>query len=551
MIIMRNKRLLKILTLGITSIFLGGVALNVSAASSKEPLKLSRDEAVTLAVKNSNDIKRVDTGVNTIARKFKDAQDLSDKVKKLEDKFEDYKEAWKKINSPEFKAAKEQLEGAIKAVEGYSKSDEILKDLNAKLNALNKIPEDKLTPEMKEQKNQIIAGIKKAEGTKKYIESQLKQGNMTIDDAKAKYPEFKKKYAELEAKLAEFEAGKKTLIELSEPGTSLLYPLVDIKTGEPLNLSQEEEYYDFKRPQEIYYAVQVLLEKAVKQKELVKSIAGVQVNEAYTKILYGEDGYGVKNKLCGRIQKGYNDVTKSYNIGTSSKLQKDLTKIALDQTKLDVDSLKRTVDSGKIQFKSSLGVELTSDIELKDKIDKTIKEPKGFQEYLNDAFKNRYEIFSAKRDLEEYNRSFETIKDYFVDDDYEWINVEKQIDETKLALSDAKRDVKRDIEHKYLEVKQKRNEIEMNKKKLEKAQIQLDAANKAYEIGVKAIGLTWDAELAVAKAQMDYNVSIRDYKIAFYKLEKASGIGIDMKNVKAFQIEVAEKIKEIKGGDDF
>lgn len=124
MIIMKNKRLLKILTLGITSIFLGGAALRVSAASSKEPLKLSRDEAVTLAVKNSNDIKRVDTGVDTIARKFKDARDLSDKVKELEDKFEDYKEAWKKINSPEFKAAKAKLEGAIKAVEGYSKSDE-------------------------------------------------------------------------------------------------------------------------------------------------------------------------------------------------------------------------------------------------------------------------------------------------------------------------------------------------------------------------------------------------------------------------------------------
>src|SRR3712207_9479616 len=94
--------------------------------------------------------------------------------------------------------------------------------------------------------------------------------------------------------------------------------------------------------------------------------------------------------------------------------------------KLDVDSLKRTVDSGKIQFKSSLGVELTSNIELKDKIDKTIREPKGFQEYLNDAFKNRYEIFSADRDLKEYERSFDTIKDYFLDDRSEERRVGKE-----------------------------------------------------------------------------------------------------------------------------
>lgn len=70
---------------------------------------------------------------------------------------------------------------------------------------------------------------------------------------------------------------------------------------------------------------------------------------------------------------------------------------------------------------------------------------------------------------------------------------------------------------------------------------------KSYEIGVKAIGLTWDAELAVSKAQMDYDASIRDYQIALYKLEKASGIGIDIKNVEAFKEELKLKINEIKG----
>ncbi|MBO3442786.1 TolC family protein [Clostridium haemolyticum] len=541
MINMKNKRLLKILTLGITSMFLGGVALTASAASSKEPLNLSRNEAVNLAINNSNDIKRVDTGVDTLVRKFKDAKDLSDKVKKLEDKFEDYKSAYKKINSPEFKAAKEKLQGAI---DGYSKVDKVLKDLNEKLILINKIPEDKLTPEQVKQKEAIKQGIAQAQGKKKYIENQLKVSNMSIDDAR-------KKYAEIQAKLAEFEVGKKFFIELSEQGTGLEYPLVDIKTGEPLKLSQKEEYYDFKRPQEIWNLVQCLLEKAVKQKELVKSIAGVQVNEAYTKILYGEDGYAVKNKLYERMIKGYNDITKSYEVGESSKLQKDITKISLDKIKLDVQSLKRTIESGKVQFKSSLGIDLTGDIQLKDKIDKNIKELKGFQEYLDSAFKNRYEIFSADVDVRECNRSFDTIKDYFCDDDYEWLNIEKQLDEAKIALSEAKRSVKKDIEKRYIDVKQKKKQIDMNLKNLEKAKIQLDAAKKSYEIGVKAIGLTWDAELAVSKAQMDYDASIRDYQIALYKLEKASGIGIDIKNVEAFKEELKLKVNEIKGGDDF
>ncbi|KEI03210.1 TolC family protein [Clostridium botulinum D/C] len=541
MINMKNKRLLKILTLGITSMFLGGVVLTASATSSKESLNLSRNEAVNLAINNNNDIKRVDTGVDTLVRKFKDAKDLSDKVKELEDKFHDYKNAHKKINSPEFKAVKEKLEGAI---EGYSKVDKALKDLNEKLALISKIPEDKLTPDQIKQKEAIKQGIAQAEGKKKYIENQLKASNMSIDDAR-------KKYAEIQTKLAEFEAGKKFLIELSEQGTGLEYPLVDIKTGEPLKLSQKEEYYDFKRPQEIWHLVQCLLEKAVKQKELVKSIAGVQVNEAYTKILYGEDGYGVKNKLYERMTKGYNDITKSYEVGESSKLQKDITKIALDKIKLDVESLKRTIESGKIQFKSSLGVDLTRYIQLKDKIDKNIKEPKGFQEYLDSAFKNRYEIFSADVDVRECNRSFDTIKDYFCDDDYEWLNIEKQLDEAKIALSEGKRNVKKDIEKRYIDVKQKKKEIDMNLKNLEKAKIQLDAAKKSYEIGVKAIGLTWDAELGVSKAQMDYDASIREYQIALYELEKASGIGIDIKNIESFKEELKVKINEIKGGDDF
>ncbi|MCY6370979.1 TolC family protein [Clostridium ganghwense] len=495
---MKKKSIFKMLSLGFASIFVGGAVLSVSAAPSKGVLSLTKEQAVQLSIKNSNNMKRLDTGMDTLDRKFKKYKKLSQEAEEAMDGFEDYKDAYKKINSDEFK---EQSKKLVDAVEGYNEAEKTLKELQEKLASL---PEG--TPE--EVIAQIKAGIAQAQGVMKYIENEIKPA--TIDD-------MREKYAEMETQLAEFNAAKAKLIATG---------LADKDTGKPKNLTAKEEYNFFIMPKDIgWYTVQCMIEKTVKKKEVANVMADVMIKEAYDNLLYAQEGYKLKKQLYDRMLKGYNDLVKTCEVGQASELQKNLTKIELDKTKLELDKLSRDIENGEIQFKNALGVNLSREIQLIDTLNMDVKAPLSYEKYLSSALGTRSEIFDADVDLKEKKRTMDILKDYFDDEDYEYMNAQKALDEAQLALDEAKKDVEENMQNAYLNVIHKKGQIDLASKNLEKAKQQLDSALKAYKLGTKPVSLTWDAELGLNKAKMDYNTAVRNYNIALYKLEKASKIG--------------------------
>ncbi|MCY6355117.1 TolC family protein [Clostridium sp. ZS2-4] len=495
-----KKSILKMLTLGFTSVFIGGAVLSVSAAPSKDVLKLSKQQAVDISIKNSNDMKRLETGMDQLDRNFKKYKKLSTEAEQAMDDFDEYKSAYKKLNSDDFKQESKKL---IEAVEGYNEAEKKLKELQEQL---AKLPAG--TPEDDPVKAAIKQGIAKAQGTMKYIEEQIKPATIEY---------MRKQYDEMKAKLAEFEAAKAKLIAVG---------LADKTTGAPRNLTSKEEYNFFIMPRDIpWYTVQCMIEKTVKKKEFATSALDVGVKEAYDNLLYAKEGYNLKKQLYDRMLKGYKDLVKTCEAGQASELQKNLTKIDLDKTKLELDKLSRDIENGKIQFKNALGVSLTQEIELTDSLNKAVKQPLSYQEYLSSALGARSEIFDTSVDLKEKKRTMDILKDYFDDEDYEYMDAEKALDEASVALDEAKKNVEENIQRAYLDVIQKNREIDLASKNVDKAKQQLDSASKAYELGTKPVSLTWDADLGLNKAQMDYNTAVRNYNIALYKLEKASKVG--------------------------
>lgn len=539
---MKKKSIFKMLSLGFASIFVGGAVLSVSAAPSKDVLKLSKSQAVALSMKNSNDMKRLDTGLKTLDRKFKNYKELSRETSKAKEDFEDYKEAYKKINSDEFKMTKSLLH----SFSTYSSSIEQIEKLKVELEQAKKAGDaekiasigQKLSEKVKTYDNvrkKILTDV-----SKKEVQEILSSANMSIDPSminilkldieslvalppsdKTKLKGFmdivSKENKKIEDKLAEFNAGK---VKLAAMG------LANPATGEPKHLTSKEEYNLFIMPRDIpWYSVQCMIQKTVKKKALAKYTIDVKVKEAYDSLLYAKEGYALKKQLYDRMVKGYNDTVKSCSVGKSSKLEEKITKIELDKTKIELDKLSRDIENGEIQFKNALGISLTQEIELTDTLNKSIKAPLSYEKYLNDAMSSRCEIFDCKMDLEEKKRTFDILKDYFDDEDYEWLSADKEVDDADIALDEATKNVKENIQNAYLDVTQKKREIDLAHQNMEQAKTKLDSATKAYEAGVKTVSLTLDATLGVNKAQMDYNTATRNYNIALYKLEMASKLG--------------------------
>lgn len=547
---MKNKKnILRILSLCFTCIFLLEMGFSVKAASTDTISSLSKKEAVTLALKNNNDLKRLETGLNILNRKFNKYKDLSNEAKKAEEDFKEYQKAYKTINGESFKT----LQGALTNILKLDKCINGIKDLTPKIEALKNKGE--LTETEKEQlqalingvnvyksgANQIIQGLLGMLSNPEKLKA-LSDYGLSVDPniiqqiiSSGATPEqlmsnstfmglinnfikvAKEKSPELDAKVAQFEKAKVQLIAAG---------LADAKTGEPKSLSAKEEYKTFIMPQKMpWYIVQCMIQKTVKQKETANETIDVKVKEAYEKLLYAKEGYKLKNQLLDRMLKGYNDLTNSNKLGMSSDIEKKILEIEINKTKLDLDNLSKDIQNGEFQFKKALGININTKISLIDSLDKTIIEPKTYESYLQNALCNRMEIYNANIDLEEKKRALNIIEDYFSEKEYDLMNAKKELDESDVALSDAKKNVEENIRKAYLDVIQKRLEIKLASQNIVKSQQQLDSAKKAYEIGTSQVSLIWDAELGLNKSQMDYNTSLRNYNIALYKLEKASKLG--------------------------
>lgn len=476
-------------------------ALNTSAEVSKETVVLTRTQALDMALENNNNILRLDAGMNTMLRNFKKYKKLSDEITKLLDGFEDYKDEYEEISSEEFKAKQREI------------SDKL-----GKYNELSKRLED-LKKELEE--------IKK--GSSNSDDSESDSSTRTEEEVKTDIDEVSnelqaldkvaldKESSEINEKLAKFEKEKSLYISMG---------LASPADGTPIKLTQEQEYNRFVKARDIiWHNLQTNLEKMKYQKEAVSESIKYGVETAYDNILFAQEGLKIQKQLYEKQQKDYNNILAQYENGRVSENDKNIAEKELEKLKLQVENLTRQIENGKIQLKQLLGIDLEKTVELTESIDTNINEPKDYDEYLSSALLNRNEIIAAKLDCEEAERTFDIIKDYLDEDDYDWMDAERTLNEAQTALLEAEKEVRQNIKNAYLDVTQKKSEVDLASKKLEAAQVQYNAVKKNYEAGRVALPMLWNVEIGVNSAKMNYNDSVIKYKTALKKLEAASKIG--------------------------
>lgn len=470
-------------------------ALNTSAEVSKETVVLTRTQALDMALGNNNNILRLDAGINTMLRNFKKYKKLSDEITKLLDGFEDYKDEYEEISSEEFKAKQREISDKLE-----------------KYNELSKRLED-LKKELEEVKN----GSSESSGTRteEEIKDDIDKVNKELQSLDKE--SLDKESDEIKKKLAKFEQQKALYVSMG---------LASPADGTPIKLTQEQEYNRFVKARDIiWHNLQTNLEKMKYQKEAVSESIKYGVETAYDNILFAQEGLKIQKQLYEKQQKDYNNILAQYENGRVSENDKNIAEKELEKLKLQVENLTRQIENGKIQLKQLLGIDLEKTVELTESIDTNINEPKDYDEYLSSALLNRNEIIAAKLDCEEAERTFDIIKDYLDDDDYDWMDAERTLNEAQTALLEAEKEVRQNIKNAYLDVTQKKAEIDLAHKKLEAAQVQYNAVKKNYEAGRVALPMLWNVEIGVNSAKMNYDNAVIKYKTALKKLEAASKIG--------------------------
>ncbi|MCY6371336.1 TolC family protein [Clostridium ganghwense] len=440
-------------------------------------LILTKEKAISTAIQNSNDLKRIDLDYNKLQRDFNNAKEKSDEAQETLDALERYKYLYEKEQDAKQSPLQEQ----------YNQKKEELK-----------IEEDKLT-EMEQAEKPDLEQIANQQQIITNLEKE-------IEELKSEINKLSLSPSEQE----EMDKYRKTFVNYGEV---------------PPTFSDEEEFKLFIRDRDLkWYEVQGKIEKQNINVEKAKKSIELKVGQIWNQIVQIYYSIKIKKDLYELQSKEFVQIEMKFKNGQTSKLDKDIAENELKKLELQIDNLIKDKENSEMMLKKEIGISIDKEIKL-DFQENKIKEVSEYSVYLQNALKNRGEIKIAEIDLDIKERELGIADDYLDEDNMEFKEINEQLYEKQIFLQDAKKQVEKNVKELYMNVCEKKSEFDLKVKSLEKKKSDLKAADNRYQHGTISLDKLWKDEVAKTQAEIEYKAAKINYIEAMCNLEMACEIG--------------------------
>lgn len=211
-------------------------------------------------------------------------------------------------------------------------------------------------------------------------------------------------------------------------------------------------------------------------------------------------------------------VKKKFELGSAT--QQEVLSAEYGYAKADTD-YKAAVNSYKkaaMDLNIKLGFDVMTELKLKDELESTQFDPGSIADAVSKALASRNEIKASEYKYALQKITTETervINDISYNYRLEKLNLEKAAED----LETCSKNIEKEVRSNYLDVLQKQEEIDTNRKMVEKTAETLKNNELKYETGV---GLLTDAQsaqvdymnaqLALSSSILDYNLAVSAYK---------------------------------------
>ncbi len=356
----------------------------------------------------------------------------------------------------------------------------------------------------------------------------------------------------------------KNLIESNdytyEEGSSVISDTVEnindlynrLKNGSPMDIQQyaklcilytmygDTEYFNGKEDLTKYmnpnrfakYSLWANVMKLSLSNQITEATIKYQTRVLYDNILSIKGQHDVLIKSVELQEKIYNQQKSRYNIGELSKVAIDTAYKQLQIKKLEVNKLTRTIDNLEIDLKKLTGLPIDSQLVLSDYSKNNIEKFEDYDTYLNKALINRNEILLAKIDYGVGKNALFTANEAYSNNPWSpntKLNkslAEQKISEAELSISTAKESVLQNINSTYIDVKYKKEEMDICKEKLSYENEQFRITSEKYKKQLISETEMKNKEIVKLSALSAYNDAVRAYNLSVTSLQQASGLGI-------------------------
>ncbi|ACL77684.1 TolC family protein [Ruminiclostridium cellulolyticum] len=271
--------------------------------------------------------------------------------------------------------------------------------------------------------------------------------------------------------------------------------------------------------------------KSCLNKELTYLSIEDSIRQAFDSILSLKQGIYITQKSYELQKQRFNKAEKDLKNGTISEIDRLTIETEYKKQGLELKKLKRTLQNLEMSFKRQLGISLDTDIALVPYKSNPVYRIDKYENYLERALMNRYEITSLKMDLKAAEIQLYTFNLIYSFEfstselDLYKRNMELQIPGINNEIKEKQVAVEQELKRAYADLVDKRKTMENSKLSLETKKKSFEASKVLYKAGTLSSLDYNTAGVSVEMAQNDYDTKVREFDYSVYKFKNSYNIG--------------------------
>ncbi|AKN33471.1 hypothetical protein Ccar_22635 [Clostridium carboxidivorans P7] len=264
-------------------------------------------------------------------------------------------------------------------------------------------------------------------------------------------------------------------------------------------------------------------------KEVAQNQLKLGVYQLYLGLISAKEGLDVEQQNFNTVEQQYKKAQLQLQLGLVAPVDVKTSEAAYNTEKAKLNQVQRQYDSLTQQLNQLIGVDINTKYTgfANDNL-QTQAEQKTYQEYLNDALKNRVEIKNDIENINLKNTEFSSVKGvYSYNTQPQYKIAEYSVENAKNKLDTDKINISIDINKLYNDLQLQVGKLQPEQKKYDSAKRTYDKALQSYNLGMLS-KIDFDRAAVGLKAEEISLKSIqRNVWLAQTKLQYASSVGAD------------------------
>jgi len=221
----------------------------------------------------------------------------------------------------------------------------------------------------------------------------------------------------------------------------------------------------------------------------------------------------------------YEKTKKKYELGMVAKQEVLSSELSYINSQNAYDTSINNYKAAKMALNTMLDNEVMTELKLTDELSYMEYTPIEVADAINAALSNRYEMKILEDSLEMAETKQNAAHKLYDDFNYNYRAADIEYQKAATAFKNGEKSIEMEIRINYMNLLQKKKEIESGQKSVELAQQGLTIAEATYDAGMAVMSDVEKAQTGLKQAKLGLSKAILDYNLAISAFEDSIGIG--------------------------